>query len=88
MTATITKTAEAQPMGEYVPTSVDVARDAAVIVVTGYVRNRTEIVTRRALSGPGVKFVKLLSDGTAGIYLVNDEAMTELRRRYTVATGF
>ena len=86
MTATITKTAEAQPTGEYAPTSVDAARDAAVIIVTGYFRRRTEIMTRKQLSGPGVKLERI--ENGIGRYLVSDEALTELRRRYTVATDF
>lgn len=86
MTATITKTQAAQTAGQYAPTSVDEAREAAAIVVTGYARKRTEIMTRKLLSGAGIKLEATVNG--VGRYLVTDEALTELRRRYTVATGF
>lgn len=82
--ATITKTAEAQIAGTYETTAVDAARNAADIRIVGYARSRTEIESRKILSGAGVKLVRV-ANGT-GRYLVNEEAMTELRRRYTIAT--
>ncbi len=84
--ATITKTAAAQPLGEYAPTTVDADKAAADILIVGYTRRRTVITTRRRLSGAGVKREAI----TAGVgrYLVTDEALTELRRRYRVATDF
>lgn len=84
--ATITKTAEAQTAGTYEATAVDAARAAADIRIVGYVRTRTEIESRKILSGAGVKLVRVVNG--IGRYLVNEEAMTELRRRYTVATDF
>jgi hypothetical protein len=85
--ATITKTQEAQPLGTYVPTSVDAAREAADIRIVDHGRgNRTYIETRKLLSGPGIKLIRT-SNGT-GRYQVTEEAMTELRRRYSVATDF
>lgn len=84
--ATITKTAEAQPLGKYVPTGVDAAKAAADIRIVGYFRKRTEIESRRNFSGVGVKLEKIING--IGRYLVTDEALTELRRRYTIATDF
>lgn len=86
MAATITKTQAAQPVGEYQPTTVDAQRAAADVRIVGYSRNRTEIETRKLLSGAGVKLVR--STNGTGRYLVNEEAMTELRRRFSVATDF
>lgn len=84
--ATITKTKNAEPLGQYVETSVDLARSGADIRIVGYVRNRTEIETRCMLSGAGVKRVSVV--GNIGRYIVTDDAMTELRRRYSLATDF
>lgn len=86
MQATITKTHDAQPAGEYVRTAVDEARDAADIRIVGHVRNKTEIHSRKLFSGAGVKMVGS-ANGVAR-YIVSDEALTELRRRYSVATDF
>src|ERR1700722_1585766 len=83
---TITKTQNAPPVGEYIKTSVDNARAVADICITGYVRARTEIMTRKLLSGSGVKLIATING--VGRYLVTDEVMTELRRRYTISTDF
>lgn len=84
MIATVIKTKSAQSLGQYIPTAVDAARDAADIRIVGYCRNRTEIETRKKLLGGGVKLTGINS-GVAR-YLVTDEVMTELRRRYSIAT--
>lgn len=84
--ATITKTAEAQPVGTYAATAGDDARAAADIRIIGHVRSRTEIETRKLLSGAGVKLVRSVNG--IGRYLVTEEALTELRRRFSVATDF
>ena len=84
--ATITKTQSAQPVGYYASTAVDEFRNSADIRVIGNSRNRTEIETKKLLSGAGIKLIKTVN-GT-GRYLVTDEAMTELRRRFNVATDF
>lgn len=84
--ANITKIAAAQPLGTYTPTAIDAARTAADIRIVGHSRKRTEIETRKALSGAGVKLERV-SNGV-GRYLVTKEAMTELRRRFSVATDF
>lgn len=85
--ATITKTQSAQPAGEYQPTGIDAARTTADILIVGYAKNdRTAIHTTKKLSGAGIKLERLV-DGV-GRYLVTDEVMTELRRRFTVATDF
>lgn len=84
--ATINKVKSAEPMGQYVPTSVDAAREAADIRIVGYFRNRTQIESRKKFTGAGVKLTGVLNG--IGRYLVTDDAMTELRRRYSVATDF
>lgn len=84
--ATLTKTASAQPAGAYVPTTVDAEKAASDIQIIGHSRRRTVITSRKLLSGAGVKCEAV----TAGVgrYLVTDEALDELRRRYRVVTDF
>lgn len=86
MTATLTKTQGAIPAGVYLPTSVDAQREAAVVTIIGSYRKRTEIVSTKRFSGAGVKLVEE-KDGKAR-YLVTDEALIEISRRYSTATDF
>ena len=86
MQATITKTKSAEPVGTYNRTSLDDAKDAADIRIVGHFRNRTVIESRRAFQGHGIKR-EAIANGTAR-YLVSDEAMIELRRRYSVVCDF
>lgn len=85
-TATIQRTKAAETAGECQRTSVDDARDAADILVVGHVRKRTEIRSRRLLGGAGIKMIKTIN-GVA-TYLVTNEVLDHLRRRYSVATDF
>lgn len=84
--ASLTKISAAQPLGKYIETSVDAFRAAADIRIVGHFRNRTAIESRKKFSGAGVKLTGLSSG--VGRYLVTDEALTELRRRYSIATDF
>jgi hypothetical protein len=86
MKATMTRTAHAQPVGEYARTALDDAKDSADILITGCFKKRTEIRTRKILSGHGIK-MESISNGV-GRYTVNDAALDELRRRFTVFTDF
>lgn len=87
VSATITKTAAAMQAGAYEPTSLDrIKADPETILETGFAGRRTEIKTRKVLSGKGVTLEAEHSG--AFRYLVTEAALNELSRRFVVMTDF
>ena len=81
-TATMTKTADAQPMGIYQPTSLDAAKaqaDVRIIDAEGTFTVRSNV----ALSGRGV-----VARGAAGTYEVTKSAMKRIEKTHNVVCDF
>lgn len=81
--ATLTKIQDAQPAG----TPPASTKETADIIVVGYGKNdRTEVMSRKLLSGAGIK--KLGQMGDRVRYMVDEDAMCTIRRMFSVATDF
>ncbi len=82
MQATFTKTQEAQKIGNYNPTAVDRAKEAADIRILD-IDGTATIESKVALSGRGIK-----PRAVAGRYEVTKAALAKLQATYSVACDF
>lgn len=82
-TATITKTADAQKMGEYAPTAIDALKASADIRIVA-VDSTYTVISRLPLKGRGIK----APYSNPLTYEVTEAAMTKLQNTYRVAADF
>lgn len=83
-TATITKTQNAQPCGEYKPTALDDAKDRADIRILCANGGSFTVSSRVSLSGRGIKQPYSSPDK----YEVTDAALNRLRKTHDVRCDF
>ena len=81
-TATITKTQEAPKAGTYVPTDIDVRKEAADIRIVSVEGNYT-VISKVGIKGRGIK-----PRSTPGTYEVTRNALDKLRSAYSVECDF
>ena len=81
MKATITKTQNAQPLGFYKPTALDVRKVHADILVTAC-GSKYSIHSKVPLSGNGIRSFN------NGNYEVSESVLAKLRRVYNVENDF
>lgn len=82
MTVTMIKTQEAQPMGTYRPTQIDLDKSLADIRIIA-VDGTFTIDSKVTLSGRGIK-----PYATEGRYEVSKAALAKLEKTYNVVTDF
>ena len=82
MTATMIKTQDAQPMGEYTRTALDDRKDAADVLIVGISGNRRELRSKVALRGLGIQHIR------NDFYLATESAINRIRAKHSVECDF